>query len=269
MPNGFGLTSAGGLPRSELAALASTGPAGSSARLATVAVTAVRRLAAASGHALPAAALMSAANVGRSPASADTVALIMFVAGAVLIVPGLGCEPSARPCASSSGRCSASRAAALLVAVVLAVGAIPPAARADGDPGSDVLVFQDLLAGADAGLSVQQQVQFDATLKSAQRAGVPVRVAIIASPSGPWRGSPACGVTYARMPASSRFELLSLGSRQRLLVVMPNGFGFDSPATRPRRLPAAGEDSESSPAPAAAVTTTEHCVVGRMEPQRF
>ena len=119
------------------------------------------------------------------------------------------------------------KAAALLVAVILAVGAIPPAARADGDPGSDVLVFQDLFAGADAGLSVQQQVQFDAMLKSTQRAGVPVRVAIIAGPSdlgavtGLWRNPRA----YARFLGLE----LSLAYKQRLLVVMPNGFGFNWP----------------------------------------
>ena len=115
----------------------------------------------------------------------------------------------------------------MLVAVILAVGAIPPIARADGDPGSDVLVFQDLFAGGDAGLSVQQQVQFDAMLKSTQRAGVPVRVAIIASPSdlgavtGLWRNPRA----YARFLGLE----LSLAYKQRLLVVMPNGFGFNWP----------------------------------------
>ena len=86
MPNGFGLYAAGGQRRSELVALAGTGPAGSSARLATIAVTAVRNLAAATGHAVPAAALASTVNVGRSPASADTVVWIVFAAGAVLIV---------------------------------------------------------------------------------------------------------------------------------------------------------------------------------------
>lgn len=86
MPNGFGLYAAGGQRRSELVALAGTGPAGSPARLATIAVTAVRNLAAATGHAVPAAALASTVNVGRSPASADTVVWIVFAAGAVLIV---------------------------------------------------------------------------------------------------------------------------------------------------------------------------------------
>ena len=115
----------------------------------------------------------------------------------------------------------------VLLAVVFAAGSVVSVARADGDPGSDVLVFQDLFAGADAGVSVQQQVQLGAMLKSAQHAGLPVRVAIIASPSdlgavtALWRKPRA----YARFLG---FEL-SLAYKQRLLVVMPNGFGFNWP----------------------------------------
>ena len=50
-------------------------------------------------------------------------------------------------------------AAVALLSVALIAGAVSPVAHADGDPGSDVLVYQDLFAGSDAGLSVQQQVQ--------------------------------------------------------------------------------------------------------------
>lgn len=97
MPNGFGLYAAGGQRPSEHAALAGTGPAASPPRLATVAVTAVRNLAAATGHALPAAALASTANTGRSPASAETVSWIAFAAGAVLIALAWAASLRARP----------------------------------------------------------------------------------------------------------------------------------------------------------------------------
>jgi len=73
-------------------------------------------------------------------------------------------------------------AVSVLVVVALIAAVVTPPARADGDPGSDVLVYQDLFAGSDAGLSVQQQVQLGALLKAAARAGFPVRAAIIASP---------------------------------------------------------------------------------------
>ena len=115
----------------------------------------------------------------------------------------------------------------VLLAVVLAAGSVVSVARADGDPGSDVLVFQDLFAGADAGVSVARQVQFGAVLKSVQHAGLPVRVAIIASPSD----LGAVTALWGKPRAYARFLglELSLAYKQRLLVVMPNGFGFNWP----------------------------------------
>jgi cytochrome oxidase Cu insertion factor (SCO1/SenC/PrrC family)/thiol-disulfide isomerase/thioredoxin len=118
-------------------------------------------------------------------------------------------------------------AALALLSVALIAGAVSPVARADGDPGSDVLVYQDLFAGSDAGLSVQQQVQLGDLLKTAAREGFPVRVAIIASPfdlgsvTELWRQPRE----YARFLGIE----LSLAYKQRLLVVMPNGFGFNWP----------------------------------------
>ena len=93
---------------------------------------------------------------------------------------------------------------------------VPAVARADGDPGSDVLVYQDLFAGSDAGLSVQQQLALGRLLKSAARAGLPVRVAIIAGPTdlgavtALWRNPRG----YARFLGIE----LSLAYKGRLLV---------------------------------------------------
>ena len=114
----------------------------------------------------------------------------------------------------------------VLLAVVLA-GSMASVARADGDPGSDVLVYQDLFAGSSAGLSVQQQARLGDLLKAAGTARFPIRVAIIASPTdlgavtALWRKPQA----YARFLGLE----LSLAYKQRLLVVMPNGFGFNWP----------------------------------------
>ncbi len=115
--------------------------------------------------------------------------------------------------------------------VVVLVGVPVSAARADGDPGSDVLVYQDLFAGSDAGLSVQQQVQLGALLKGAARAGFPVRVAIIASPFD----LGAVTALWHRPRQYARFlgYELSLAYKQRLLVVMPDGFGFNWPGHSP------------------------------------
>jgi cytochrome oxidase Cu insertion factor (SCO1/SenC/PrrC family)/thiol-disulfide isomerase/thioredoxin len=119
----------------------------------------------------------------------------------------------------------------VVVAAALVAAAVAPSARADGDPGSDVLVYQDLFAGSDAGLSVQQQVELGGLLKATARAGAPLRVAIIVSQldlgavTGLWRNPRA----YARFLGVE----LSLVYKQRLLVVMPNGFGFNWPGHSP------------------------------------
>jgi len=117
-------------------------------------------------------------------------------------------------------------AAMLLVLIVTGVW-IAAVARADGDPGSDVLVYQDLFVGSDAGLSVAQQLQLSGLLKGAVRAGMPVRVAIIASRSD----LGAVTALWLNPRAYARFLglELSLAYKQRLLVVMPNGFGFNWP----------------------------------------
>jgi len=120
-------------------------------------------------------------------------------------------------------RLRATTLAVLAVALIAAV--VTPAARADGDPGSDVLVYQDLFAGSDAGLSVQQQVELGGLLKGAARAGFPVRVAIIASSFD--LGAVTELWHHPREYARFLGIELSLAYKQRLLVVMPNGFGFN------------------------------------------
>jgi cytochrome oxidase Cu insertion factor (SCO1/SenC/PrrC family)/thiol-disulfide isomerase/thioredoxin len=113
------------------------------------------------------------------------------------------------------------------VTLALAAAVVPGAARADGDPGSDVLVDQNYFVAGDAGLSVAEQAQLGDVLQSASNADLPVRVAIIATPSdlgsitGLWRRPQE----YAGFLG---FEL-SLAYRGRLLIVMPNGFGFNWP----------------------------------------
>jgi cytochrome oxidase Cu insertion factor (SCO1/SenC/PrrC family) len=115
---------------------------------------------------------------------------------------------------------------ALLAALfaVLALGVLAPAARADGDPGSDVLVYQNLFVAADANISIPQQVELGNLLTAADQAGFPVRVAVISQPddlgaiTALWR-KPAA---YANFLGTE----LSLAYTQRLLIVMPDGFGF-------------------------------------------
>jgi cytochrome oxidase Cu insertion factor (SCO1/SenC/PrrC family)/thiol-disulfide isomerase/thioredoxin len=147
---------------------------------------------------------------------------------------------------------------ALLAALGLALAAAwPSAARADGDPGSDVLVYQSLFLSSDAGISVPAQVALGASLQRAAHAGVPIRVAIIATPTD----LGAVGALWRRPQDYARFLglELSLSYTGRLLVVMPNGVGFNWPKHSPQATlralrgiaPAAGGPGLASAAQAA------------------
>jgi cytochrome oxidase Cu insertion factor (SCO1/SenC/PrrC family)/thiol-disulfide isomerase/thioredoxin len=117
----------------------------------------------------------------------------------------------------------------LLVAIALgAAGTFGAAARADGDPGSDVLVYQPLFLASDSGISVSEQVRIGDLIHEAAKAGFPLRVAIIARPDD----LGAVTALWSRPQAYARFLgiELSLAYRGRLLVVMPNGFGFNWPS---------------------------------------
>jgi cytochrome oxidase Cu insertion factor (SCO1/SenC/PrrC family) len=113
----------------------------------------------------------------------------------------------------------------LTILASCALGALSPAARADGDPGSDVLVYQNLFVAADSNISIAQQVELGDLLTSASGSGFTIRVAIIATPADLGAITPLW-----RKPASYASFLgieLSLAYSQRLLVVMPDGFGFN------------------------------------------
>jgi hypothetical protein len=136
-------------------------------------------------------------------------------------------------------------ATSLVLLVVLAVAGAAPAARADGDPGSDVLVNQPLFVDGDAGVSFAAQERLGSLLQAAARSGFPVRVAIIATPQdlGAITGLWLKPRTYARFLGLE----LSLAYTGRLVVVMPNGLGFNWPGH----------------ASAAAYGTLSHVAIGR------
>jgi protein SCO1/2 len=121
------------------------------------------------------------------------------------------------------------RAVALaLVALCAALPALAPAlAHADGDPASDVLVSQPLFVPYDTGVSSARQARLEALLRETRRAGSAVRVALIPGESD--LGS--VGVLWHHPRAYARFLgiELSLTYGQRLLVAMPNGFGYNWP----------------------------------------
>jgi hypothetical protein len=112
----------------------------------------------------------------------------------------------------------------VLVAAALASSVVAASARADGDPASDYLLVQKVFLPFDAKLPAQRQAQFTALVTAANRSGFTIRVALITSSydlgaiTSLWQ-KPR---TYARFLA----EELSYLYKGRLLIVMPNGFGF-------------------------------------------
>lgn len=120
-----------------------------------------------------------------------------------------------------------SLAVSLAVLLMAAGGLVPAAAHGDGDPASDVLVSQSLFLPYDTYVSSARQAQLEGLLRSAQRSGFPIRVAMI--PSEYDLGS--VGVLWRNPRTYARFLgiELSLTYTGRLLVAMPDGFGISWP----------------------------------------
>jgi hypothetical protein len=122
---------------------------------------------------------------------------------------------------------SAARVLAVAVAAVLAASAAAGTARADGDPASDYLVGQQVFLPYDAKIPLAAQQSLLATVKAANRQGFKIRVALI------WSDYDLGSVTalWKQPQHYARFLGIELSYyyKQRLLIVMPNGFGFNRP----------------------------------------
>jgi len=123
------------------------------------------------------------------------------------------------------------RALACIAACCIAAVAAQ-SARADGDPASDYLLVQRVFVPYEgAGASTQQRTLTKA-VAAANKAGFTIRVAVIfssydlGSVTSLWRKPQ----TYAKFLGVE----LSFVYKQRLLVVMPNGFGFNWPKHSPK-----------------------------------
>jgi hypothetical protein len=114
-----------------------------------------------------------------------------------------------------------------LVAALVVAGVRAESARADGDPASDVLVYQPVFYPY-APAPHAMEVRLSGLVRSANQQGYTIRIAIIQSrrdlgaiPS--LMGKPG---VYARFLGS---ELSSVW-KGRVLVVMPNGYGLEQGA---------------------------------------
>jgi hypothetical protein len=117
-----------------------------------------------------------------------------------------------------------STAVALALVVAAAAGTTrPPAALADGDPASDVLVYQPVFfpyQAAPAGL----RAELNGLVRSANQQGYRIRVAVIQSR----RDLGSVPTLFGRPSVYAKFlgSELSYVWRQRVLVVMPSGYGL-------------------------------------------
>jgi cytochrome oxidase Cu insertion factor (SCO1/SenC/PrrC family)/thiol-disulfide isomerase/thioredoxin len=115
----------------------------------------------------------------------------------------------------------------VLALLVVALGLMATSALADGDPGSDVLVYQPSFVPPDAQVPIADQVRLSGMLRQAAHTRDPIRVAIIAH-----RDDLGAVTALWRQPQAYAHFLgveLSLGYKGQLLVVMPNGFGVNWP----------------------------------------
>ncbi len=119
----------------------------------------------------------------------------------------------------------------MLVAVLVCCAVFATSARADGDPGSDVLVDQNLFSTT---LSTAQQEQLGKLLDATASAGAPIRVAVIANRNdlgtvtALWR-KPQAYASYLGYEIAPAFS-------GRVLVVMPNGYGISWHANKAGEL---------------------------------
>ena len=112
---------------------------------------------------------------------------------------------------------------AALLAVLVALLA-PAAARANGDPASDVLLTDKVFLPYEAPISKSAAQELQATVAEANRKGFKIRVAVIA-----FTGDLGTAVPLWRHPQSySKFlwSEVAFVYSNRLLVAMPSGFGF-------------------------------------------
>ena len=112
---------------------------------------------------------------------------------------------------------------ALLIAAVAAL-LVVPAAHANGDPASDVLITQQVFIPFEAPISTSAKDELIKTVAAANERGYKIRVAVIA-----FTGDLGTAVSLWRHPQSySKFlgSELAFVYSNRLLISMPSGFGF-------------------------------------------
>lgn len=124
----------------------------------------------------------------------------------------------------------------------------PSVARANGDPASDYLLTQSVFLPFTTKIDRNEVQRLDALLREADQKHFRIRVAMILSPSD-------LGTAFSLIGKPEKYAQflgleLSFVYRGRLLVVMPNGYGYaingdPDPKTSAvlKKLPAPGRDA--------------------------
>ena len=141
--------------------------------------------------------------------------------------------PTRTPPRSRRPRPWTTRLVVLLLAAGLAGGIRAAGAHADGDPASDYLLSQRVFFPFDLTFPAEQKARFTDFVAAANAQGFEIRIALIpdsydlGSITPLWR-KPR---TYARFLGQE----LTYVYKQRLLVLMPNGYGFYWPGHPSKR----------------------------------
>jgi len=118
----------------------------------------------------------------------------------------------------------ARRVASLLATVILVGAGVPASALADGDPASDVLLGQNVYYPYSPPVPQGVQRTLNAETAAARKAGLPIKVALIAT-------AVDLGVVpelFGQPQNYAKFldKEISFQGPQPLLVVMPSGYGI-------------------------------------------
>jgi hypothetical protein len=113
--------------------------------------------------------------------------------------------------------------AALVVACAAVAFGVAPA-RADGDPASDILLVENVFLTYSVDVSPAAKTALEQTVAKLNRTGFRVKVAVIADPADLGAVPSLFGKPqiYAKFLGTE----IAFQYTNRLLIVMPNGFGF-------------------------------------------
>ncbi len=119
------------------------------------------------------------------------------------------------------------RGAAIVCIAIVAAAVLAAGARADGDPASDYLITQPVYFPYDGKFSPVLEGQLLAVVREAKAKGFPIKVALI--PDSYDLGSVTSLWRQPKLYARFLGEEDATFFKERLLIVMPNGFGFYRP----------------------------------------